>query len=166
MAATWSSQQDNWKEPAKFLCVGNLMDPHFPDFLLDHPAGTDLHKEKKIKSHFLSFPWGGCLQLCSKMSFTRTLWICREEKKPFGGMKEHMGWGISSSWRHHQFLMALSFWGKGWMVLLWQLRNFRDIFHPVHDKYASPVKPGLFVTAALTATSKFELLAWAWFRTF
>lgn len=47
------------------------------------------------------------------------------------------------------------------MVLLWQLRNFRDIFHPVHDKYASPVKPGLFVTAALTATSKFELLAWA-----
>lgn len=79
-------------------CVGILKDPHSPGFLLDHPAVTDCSgglaqgKENQILFSLLAFPRGVLLQLCSKMSFTRTLRICRAEKNPFGGggMKEHI----------------------------------------------------------------------------
>lgn len=132
-------------------CVGILKDPHSPGFLLDHPAVTDCSgglaqgKENQILFSLLAFPRGVLLQLCSKMSFTRTLRICRAEKNPFGGggWRNTSGMGeISNSWRLHQFLMALCFWREGIDGAPVADEEFQGYFSVWAWQMCQPVKAG------------------------
>lgn len=71
-------------------CVGNLMDPHFPGFCWT--ALMDLHREKRIKSCFLSslFLEVACFSCTAKCHLQGHYEFAEQRKTPLGGMKEHM----------------------------------------------------------------------------